>query len=116
MLLKHTQSQGTAAKAPARAHSLRGTQANGAVQMRVSMQVFGAAELAALEAGADQVDGSARAGQLPPSCFHVNCTRAGALKRTKFFFGARCACGPRMPAVACMRRLVCTSSEKGWWA
>ena len=46
--------------------------------------------MAALEAQADSLDGAARAGQLPQSCFHVNETRLGALKRTKMFFGARC--------------------------
>ena len=53
-------------------------------------QVFSEAELAGLEAGADEVDLASRAEQLPSSCFHVNRTRAGGLKRTKFFFSARC--------------------------
>ena len=44
-----------------------------------------------MEAQADSLDQSARAGQLPPTCFHVTQTRAAALKRTKMFFGARCA-------------------------
>ena len=44
-----------------------------------------------MEAGACGVDRSARAGCLPPSCFHSSHGRAGGLKRTKLFFGARCA-------------------------
>ena len=55
-------------------------------------QVFSEAEMAAMEAQADVLDSQTRAGQLPPSCFHVNRTRSGALKRTKMFFGARCEC------------------------
>lgn len=56
-----------------------------------SHQVFTGAELDAMEAGACSVDRSARAGCLPPACFHSTHGRAGGLKRTKLFFGARCA-------------------------
>ncbi|KAK9838261.1 hypothetical protein WJX81_000973 [Elliptochloris bilobata] len=52
-------------------------------------EVFSDAELAAMEAGACGVDQRAREGCLPPACFHTTHGRAGGLKRTKLFFGAR---------------------------
>ena len=52
-------------------------------------QVFTDLELCALEGEADHTDGAARAGRLPPDCYHQSGV-AGALKRTKMFFGARC--------------------------
>ena len=46
-----------------------------------------------MEAGADGVDERARAGCLPQACFQTTLARGGGLKRTKLFFGARCAPG-----------------------
>jgi hypothetical protein len=57
------------------------------------LQIFSDAELAAMEAGADGVDARARAGCLPQACFQTTLARGGGLKRTKLFFGARCAPG-----------------------
>ena len=53
-------------------------------------QVFCHSELSGLEGRADGVDSRARAGLLPQSCHHTSLSKGGALKRTKFFFGARC--------------------------
>ena len=81
--------------------------------------MFSEAELTALEAEVDMLDGRARTQALPPACFHVNRTRAGAqLKRTKMFFGARC----EPPATLLARRLlhlpqtnrVLTASTASW--
>ena len=38
---------------------------------------------------ADGIDAASHAGRLPPECFHRTGARGGALKRTKYFFGAR---------------------------
>lgn len=46
---------------------------------------------------ADRVDAQSRAGLLPDSCYHRSVARGGALKRTKYFFGARSAA-----AAACL--------------
>lgn len=43
-----------------------------------------------MEVGADVVHAKAREGRLPQTCFHETRGRGGGLKRTKFFFGARC--------------------------
>jgi hypothetical protein len=40
-------------------------------------------------AAADGVDAQSRAGLLPDTCYHRSVARGGALKRTKYFFGAR---------------------------
>lgn len=55
-----------------------------------NLQVFTEEELASIEAKAHLVDDDARAGYLPDQCFHTSQNRNGTLKRTKFFFGARC--------------------------
>ncbi|KAK9846783.1 hypothetical protein WJX84_001250 [Apatococcus fuscideae] len=51
--------------------------------------MFSEAALAEMEGGADKVDAKARAGRLPPECWHATVGRGGQPKRTKFFFGAR---------------------------
>lgn len=58
-------------------------------------QVFSSEELAEIESKSDTVDQKARAGLLPDACFHTSYAKGGGLKRTKFFFGARCVgqCG-----------------------
>lgn len=53
-------------------------------------QVYSEEEMRKIEASADEVDTAARAGELPAMCFHNSQSRNGHLKRTKFFFGARC--------------------------
>ncbi|BDA45580.1 probable RNA demethylase ALKBH5 at C-terminar half [Coccomyxa sp. Obi] len=50
---------------------------------------YTAEELQQMEGCADGVHEKAREGRLPSSCFHETRGRGGALKRTKFFFGAR---------------------------
>ncbi|CAL8470831.1 g10373 [Coccomyxa elongata] len=50
---------------------------------------YTAEELRQMEGCADGVHEKAREGRLPPTCFHETRGRGGALKRTKFFFGAR---------------------------
>lgn len=54
------------------------------------LQFYSEAELRGMEGGADEVHAKAAAGRLPKQCFHETRGRGGALKRTKFFFGARC--------------------------
>ena len=54
------------------------------------MQIFSPEEMNSIEARADDIDRDAREGFLPEQCYHNSQNRAGALKRTKFFFGARC--------------------------
>ena len=54
------------------------------------LQIFTPEEMISIEAKADGLDRDAREGFLPEQCFHNSSNRAGVLKRTKFFFGARC--------------------------
>ena len=54
-----------------------------------AVQFYTAEELTAIEAAAGCVNDKARAGLLPPECFHVTAGKSGLPKRTKFFFGAR---------------------------
>ena len=54
------------------------------------LQIFTPEEMSSIEARADGIDTDAREGFLPEQCFHNSQNRTGALKRTKFFFGARC--------------------------
>jgi hypothetical protein len=61
------------------------------------VQFYTEDELRRMEAGADEVHAKAAAGRLPGSCFHDTRGRGGALKRTKFFFGARCGYTPNLP-------------------
>ena len=65
------------------------------------LQVYTEAEMQSIEGRADSVDSDARAGNLPLQCFHTSQSRGGNLKRTKFFFGARCE--PLIPQVASAR-------------
>ena len=58
-------------------------------QICARLQMFSEAALAEMEGGADKVDAKARAGRLPPECWHATVGRGGQPKRTKFFFGAR---------------------------
>ena len=51
--------------------------------------MFSEVALAEMESGADRVDSKAKAGQLPPECWHTTLGKGGLPKRTKFFFGAR---------------------------
>ena len=53
-------------------------------------QFYTPEELRCMEASADGVHAKAREGRLPQTCFHETRGRGGGLKRTKFFFGARC--------------------------
>ncbi len=57
------------------------------------LQVFSTEEMSEIERLSDAVDAKARAGLLPESCFHSSYAKGGSLKRTKYFFGARWACG-----------------------
>jgi len=54
------------------------------------VQLFTETELSGIERGADSVAEAADRGELPAQCYHNSQTRGGGLKRTKFFFGARC--------------------------
>ena len=56
----------------------------------IGLQVYSEEEMRSIEGRADEVDSAARAGNLPTQCFHTSQSRNGNLKRTKFFFGARC--------------------------
>lgn len=38
----------------------------------------------------DELDAQSHEGRLPEACFHRTVARGGGVKRTKFFFGARC--------------------------
>lgn len=42
---------------------------------------------------ADDVDARSHKGLLPDACFHRTVARGGAVKRTKYFFGARLGSG-----------------------
>ena len=55
-------------------------------------QFYTADELAGIEAAADMLQKAAQTGRLPRQCFHQSLGQGGGLKRTKFWFGARCAC------------------------
>ena len=56
----------------------------------VPCKIFSAEEMQAIEAAADEVQTKAMEGRLPQTCFHESRGRGGNLRRTKFFFGARC--------------------------
>ncbi len=60
-------------------------------------QFYTAEEVRQMEGCADDVHAKAREGRLPSTCFHETRGRGGALKRTKFFFGARCELQHRTP-------------------
>jgi len=51
--------------------------------------MFSHEELCEIESAADQVHENAQNGLYPDQCFHPTIGKSGALKRTKFFFGAR---------------------------
>lgn len=58
-----------------------------------------------MEGCADGVHEKAREGRLPPTCYHETRGRGGALKRTKFFFGARCELQLPIPSYHSIRRV-----------
>lgn len=50
---------------------------------------FNHKELNCIEKKADQVHDNSQIGMYPPECYHPTIGKNGALKRTKYFFGAR---------------------------
>lgn len=52
-------------------------------------QIFNHEELKRIESKADEVHENSKRGCYPPECFHPTIGKNGALKRTKYFFGAR---------------------------
>lgn len=87
-------------------------------------QFYTAEELQQMEGCADGVHEKAREGRLPSTCFHETRGRGGALKRTKFFFGARCELQlpmpfypPRRSVTQIVQRLqvLLVSGAKGVW-
>jgi len=60
-----------------------------AVGVTTFSSFFSHAELSTIEAKADEVHQNSEKGLYPPECFHPTVGKNGALKRTKYFFGAR---------------------------
>lgn len=76
-------------QASCRAGAASGAHALLPVGCTTYVEVFTAAEVAAIEAACDGLDAHASDGLLPDSCFHRTSTKGGMAKRTKYFFGAR---------------------------